>query len=235
MSGLDPQAVGRYSRQIALPEVGSLGQARILAARIVLVVDGLVAETAARYLAGAGVCRFRSMARGSGLGDLAGVLAELNPDARVEAWPWPLEGTAWVSALEEQTVVLRVGFDDDAMVRAAVRVAVPVVAVRTDAASIDVLSLRRHGPCPHLCLDVPACLSNATESDPGISVLAGALAACEILDIVLRQAGPRARHLRLVLGPGEEPLAQDIPWAPECCACGGGASEARIPQQKLHD
>ena len=57
MSGLDPQAVGRYSRQIALPEVGSLGQARILAARIVLVVDGLVAETAARYLAGAGVGR----------------------------------------------------------------------------------------------------------------------------------------------------------------------------------
>jgi len=230
-SGLDLQAARRYSRQIALPEVGSEGQARILAARIALVGHGLAIETAARYLAGAGVCRFRSIVRESHVAHLASIAAEVNLAARTEICPWPFDGTAWGAALEGQTVVLRVGFDDDAMVRAAVRAAVPVVAVRTEATSIDVLSLRRHGPCPHLSLDVPAGLSNATESDPGIAVVAGALAACEALDIVVGRNGPRARHLRLVLAPDQEPLAQDIPWAPECFVCGGNANEAVIPVQ----
>lgn len=235
MSGLDLQAVRRYSRQIALPEVGSLGQTRILAAKIALVGHGLAIEVAGRYLAAAGVCSFRSIARESHFAHLADVVAEVNPAARAEAWPWPLDGSAWVAVLEGQTVVVRVGFDDDAMVRAAVHVAVPVVAVRTDTRSIDLLSLRRHGPCPHLPLDVPAGPSHATESDPASAVVAGALTACEALDVVVGRDGPRARHLRLVLGPGEEPLAQDIPWAPECFACGGNASEAVIPRRKLGD
>jgi hypothetical protein len=233
VSGLDLQAVRRYSRQIALPEVGSEGQARILAARIALVGHGLAIEVAARYLAAAGVCSFRSIARESRLSDLVGIVIEVNPAARAEACPWPFDENAWLSALEAQTVVVRLGFDDDAMVRAAVHGAVPVVAVRIDAMSIDVLSLRRHGPCPHLSLDVPMGPSRATESDPGIAVVAGALAACETLDIVVsRDRGPRARHLRLVLGAGEEPLAQDVPWAPECFACGGSANEAVIPLRK---
>ena len=235
MSGLDLQSVRRYSRQIALPEVGSEGQARILAARIAMVGHGLAIEVAARYLAAAGVCSFRSIARESRLSDLVGIVTEGNPAARAEACPWPFDGNAWLSALREQTVIVRLGFDDDAMVRAAVHVAVPVVAVRIDARSIDVLSLRRHGPCPHLSLDVPVGLSKTSEHDAGIAVAAGALAACETLDIVVGRDGLRARHLRLVLAPGEEPLAQDIPWAPECFACGGNASEAVIPRQKLRD
>jgi hypothetical protein len=235
VSDLDPQAFRRYSRQIALPEVGSLGQARILAAKIALVGHGLAIETAARYLAGAGACCFRSIAGETHLAHLASMVAEVNPAARAEACPWPFDGSAWVAALEEQTVVLRVGFDDDAMVRAAVRVAVPVVALRIDATSIDMLSLRRHGPCPHLPLDVAATPSHATESDPGIAVVAGALAACEALDIVVGRDGSRARHLRLVLGPDQEPLAREIPWAPECFVCGGHASEAVIPFQKSGD
>jgi hypothetical protein len=235
MSGLDLQAVRRYSRQIALPEVGSEGQARILAAKIALVGHGLVIEVAGRYLAAAGVCNFRKITRASTMSALASVVVEVNPAACVEACLWPAEGTAWVAALEEQTVVLRVGFDDDAMVRAAVHVAVPVVAVRTDAASINLLSLRRHGPCPHLPLDVPVGPGHTTESDPASAVVAGSLAACEVLDVVVGRDSPRARRLRLVLGPGEEPLAQDILWAPECFACGGNASEAVIARRKLGD
>ena len=231
VSGLDLQSVRRYSRQIALPEVGSEGQARILAARIALVGHGLAIEVAARYLAAAGVCSFRSIARESRLSDLVGIVTEVNPAARAEACPWPFDGNAWLSALGEQTAVVRLGFDD-AMVRAAVHVAVPVVAVRIDAMSIDVLSLRRHGPCPHLSLGVPVGLSNASENDAEIAVVAGALAACETLDIVVGRDGPRARHLRLVLAPGEEPLAQNIPWAPECFACGGSANEAVISLRK---
>ena len=50
----------RYARQIALPEIGPEGQARICAARVAVVGADLAAETAALYLRAAGVGTVRS-------------------------------------------------------------------------------------------------------------------------------------------------------------------------------
>lgn len=52
---LDADAAERYSRQLRLPQVGEAGQARIAAARIVMLGAGGLSSPAALYLAAAGV------------------------------------------------------------------------------------------------------------------------------------------------------------------------------------
>src|SRR6185369_15028292 len=98
-----------------------------------LVGSGTALEAAHRYLAGAGVGRFRAIG--------------------ADQWP---AGDGWVDALRGVTLIVRAGFDDDPMLRAAVRLGVPVVAMRAGPSGADVVSFRRHGPCPHASLDVPA-------------------------------------------------------------------------------
>jgi hypothetical protein len=137
---------------------------------------------------------------------------------------WPVDGDAWLEALSGVTLVLRAGFDDDPMLRAAVRLAVPVVVLRGGRPGADVISFRHHGPCPHAALDVPVRPSEPVPEDGGMAVVAGTLAAAEACWRIARpEEGPRARHLKL--GEGE-PVAQDIPWAPECFLCGGQSREA---------
>ena len=46
---------GRYDRQILLPEIGKEGQARLAAARVLIVGMGGLGSPIATYLAGAGV------------------------------------------------------------------------------------------------------------------------------------------------------------------------------------
>jgi|HubBroStandDraft_6_1064221.scaffolds.fasta_scaffold1588574_2 hypothetical protein len=51
--------MGRHDRQARLAEIGSAGQARIAAASVEIRSEGLAAEVATRYLAGAGVRELR--------------------------------------------------------------------------------------------------------------------------------------------------------------------------------
>jgi molybdopterin/thiamine biosynthesis adenylyltransferase len=69
----------RHDRQSRLAEVGSAGQARIDAATVEVRLDGLAAEIATRYLAGAGVGRLRVRDRA-----LADVATSIDPGVRVE-------------------------------------------------------------------------------------------------------------------------------------------------------
>jgi hypothetical protein len=198
---LDLAAVRRFSRQIALPDLGSDGQERLLAAEVALVGEGLALETAARYLSGAGVGRLRPL-RGE------------------------RDGPGWVRALEGCALVMRAGFDDDPLLRACVRLGIPLIAMRATAQGWDVLSFRHQGPCPHAALEVPV-RAAAEGEDPASAVVAGTVAAAEAAWRLARpEDPPRARHLRL--GEGV-PLAQEIPWAPECFLCGGHGREAAIP------
>jgi sulfur-carrier protein adenylyltransferase/sulfurtransferase len=69
----------RHDRQSRLAEVGSAGQARIGAATVDVRIEGLAAEIATRYLAGAGVGRLRVRDRA-----LADVATSIDPGVRVE-------------------------------------------------------------------------------------------------------------------------------------------------------
>jgi methylmalonyl-CoA mutase cobalamin-binding subunit len=230
----------RYLRQIALPEIGPDGQNRLATAVVAVASeDGgdVAAEIAARYLAAAGVGTVRFISDGGGDldGDVSGtVLADglraSNPDVAVQSHAWPREGAAWLAALDDVDVIVRSGFDDDAMVRAAARLGIPAVVLKALDDRAEVIAFRTHGPCPHLALDVPS--ARAVPMRGGASaVVAGTLGASEALFILVGRAGAapsRARHLSVPLDGGA-PRAQEIPWAPECFACGGGAVEMVFP------
>lgn len=201
---LDLESVRRNFRQIAVPAFGAEGQERAAAASVVLVGEDEAIETVERYLIAAGVRAVRRLS------------------------PRPPDGLAWVEALRGATVVVRSGFDDDPMLRAAVRLGVPVVVLRGRNDGVDVIAFRQHGPCPHTSLEIAERKADPPSEDGAGAVLAGALGACEALWLIARPGeGPRARHLRLALGgPYEEPVSQEIPWSPECFICGGSAREA---------
>jgi hypothetical protein len=200
----------RFARQIALPEVGVDGQNRIAAAAVGLVSAqdaDPAGEIAAEYLTAAGTGRVERLAPPAGGGE------------------------AWVAALAGLDAVIRLSFEDDALLRATVRRGLPVVFGRALAEQVDVLSFRRQGPCPHVALEIPVRAAAARE--PGSAALApflGALVATEVLGILVApQQGPRARLLRLPLAGGEQarpPQVSELPWAPECFICGGQSQEA---------
>jgi hypothetical protein len=226
---MNAATVTRFARQLALPEVGPAGQERLVAARAAVVGDGLAAETAARYLAAAGVGALRLLsAGGSETWDEA--LRGSNPDVAIERGPRPADGAAWLAALDGVSIVVRADFDDDALLPAAIRLGVPLVVMRGQEGgdtTVDVVSFRRHGPCPHAPLDVPR-VAAVPVPEGAASVVAGTLAAAEALQILIGEPATaraaRARHLRVPLDGGDA-VAQDLPWTPECFACGGSGSE----------
>jgi adenylyltransferase/sulfurtransferase len=226
----------RFARQLALPEVGPDGQERLVAARAAVVGDGLAAETAARYLAAAGVGALRLLsAHGTETWDEA--LRGSNPAVVIERGPRPADGAAWLAALDDVSIVVRADFDDDALLPAAIRLGLPLVVLRGDETTADVVSFRKHGPCPHAPLDVPR-VAAVPVPEGAASVAAGALAAAEALHVLINNSdglrpavgepaparAARARHLRVPLDGGDA-VAQDLPWTPECFACGGSGSE----------
>jgi molybdopterin-synthase adenylyltransferase len=185
---MDAAAVVRYARQIALPEIGLDGQERICAARVLVVGRGVAADTAAMYLKAAGV-------RDVGRRDQP-----------------PTDAGGCLGALTGVRLVVRFGFDDDAMLGAAARLGVAAVVVRADAESVEAVSFSIDVAKPDAAVDVPPRAASATMDEGAAGVLAGALAAAEALTALARPADarpPAARHLRLPLD-GRAPLAQTI-------------------------
>lgn len=207
-----------------MPAIGYDGQARIAAATVAVAGDDLTAEVLARALAAAGVGALRLIRRGALAPSVTEALAGSNPDVRVEARDWP-SGPGWVEALQGCALVVRSGFDDDAMLRAAIRLGIPAIVVRAEDAHVDMVSFRRQGPCPHLALDLPEAPATPPDDGPA-AVVAAHTGAAEAL-LVLAGAttdGARAKHLRLPLDGGQ-PRTSDLPWTPECFACGGAGTE----------
>jgi hypothetical protein len=222
----------RFARQLALPEVGPTGQERLARARALIVGDGVAAEIVARYLAAAGVGALRLVGGATGAsGSWTAALRGSNPDVVLERQARPADGGAWMKALEGVSIVVRADFDDDALMPAAIRRGIPLVVLRGDETTADVVSFRKHGPCPHAPLDVPV-VAAVPVPEGAASVVAGTLAAAEALLVIIGDAngdaGPtraaRAHHLRVPLDGGAA-TAQDLPWTPECFACGGSGNE----------
>jgi hypothetical protein len=189
---VDAEAIQRYARHISLPEIGLAGQERLVASRVVVAGDDLAAEVAARYLRAAGV----------------GAVRVVGADGD----PWPLNGAAWLAALEDAAphLVVRSGFDDDAMLGTLKRLGVPSVVVRSQENVVDLLSLPGRA-VPDAPLDTPVQRATRTK-DGSAGVVAGTLAAAEALRVLLaREPEAHARHLRLPLDGGA-PRVQEIPW-----------------------
>ena len=235
------QGIQRYLRQIGLPEIGPDGQQRLAAAVVAVASedgDDVSAEIAARYLAAAGVGTVRLISsplngenNGGGALLREGLRAS-NPDVVVQTQAWPREGAGaeWLTALEGANLIVRSGFDDDPMLRAAARLGIPAVVLKALPDRAEVIAFRKHGPCPHLALDVWPARAGQTRGGAS-AVVAGTLGASEAVFILVGRAGAppsRARHLSVPLDGGS-PRAQEIPWAPECFACGGGAVEMVFP------
>jgi hypothetical protein len=188
---MNPDDALRFARQIALPQIGPDGQTRICLARVLVIGGDLAAETAARYLEAGGVGLVISRAA------------------------LPDDGPGWLAALGVFDLVVRSGFDDDAMLGAAARLGLPVVVVRGRPDRVDLVSYPRRAPAPEAPLEIPP--QPATASDRGAAaVLAGTLAAAEALtllargpdpDPVARSAAPRLLRLPL---DGGDPLTQQI-------------------------
>ena len=187
--------VARYARHIALPEIGAEGQARISAARVAVVGGDLAAETAALYL------------RAGGVHDLIPL-----PAPRGEGKGEGSDAKAWRDLLSDVDLVVRSGFDDDAMSGVAAALGLPVIAVRAQSDVVDLVSFARRPPTPDPTATAPFVAAAPSDTGPA-AVLAGALAAAEALQVLVRAGDasptPRIRHMRLPLD-GREPLAQAI-------------------------
>src|SRR5262245_24063808 len=117
--------VRRFSRQIALAEVGPEGQEKILASEVALVGEDAAIGAAARYLSAAGVPKLRRVGR-------------------------PVGAAAWMEALRGCSAVVRSGFDDDPMLGVAKGMGIPVVVMRAGPALVDLIAFRRHPLTPAL-------------------------------------------------------------------------------------
>jgi sulfur-carrier protein adenylyltransferase/sulfurtransferase len=180
--------VARYARQIALPEIGPEGQARISRARVAVIGADLTAETAATYL------------RAAGVGQVFEASEILNEPR-------------FKNTIAQFDLVIRSGFDDAPMDGVAARLGIPVIFVRATPEAVDMVSFSGRAPSADARAEVPFKAAATKPASDGSAVLAGTLAAAEALQAIVREAAgpfkPRIRHLRLPLD-GREPLVQEI-------------------------
>lgn len=214
--------------------------------------DDLACEVLARAMAAAGVGRLLLIRRTGALPSaVTAAIGASNPDVRLDVRGWP-QGESWLDAIAGASLVVRSGFDDDPMLRAAVRLGIPVVVMRARAQGIDVISFRRNGPCAHAPLDIPERPSVPFADGPDV-VAAAHIAAAEALALLAGAATGegRARLVSITPGtaggrPGTERdqrdggsdsikandvtsvRAVDLAWTPECFACGGTGAEMSL-------
>lgn len=175
-----------YSRQIILPELGGIGQRRLLSGSCLLMGDGPAIECAASYLAGAGVGRV-DLGRGARATMGFAPLEDRNPDVA--------PGTASADAL-------RGAYDvciDSTSGRASTgRARLGEIAIRTSASASEV----RVVPAAIGCIDCcPTTLELAGETDPIDAASAGAMAALAALLWLGDIPGPTApKRLHLPRG-----------------------------------
>ena len=127
-----------------------------------------------------------------------------------------------MAALDGVALVVRADFDDDALMPAAIRRGVPLVVMRGQESGenvVDVVSFRKHGPCPHAPLDVPR-VAAVPLPEGAASVVAGTLAAAEALHVLIGGDAPiaaraaRAHHLRVPLDGGDAVSQETLPGRP---------------------
>ncbi|MGH7857666.1 MAG: hypothetical protein ACREQY_10085 [Candidatus Binatia bacterium] len=162
---LSDEQIERYSRQILLPEVGGVGQERLLGATVALRGTGRVAGICGEYLAGAGIGRI-AVEPGSGLLDR---LRGRNPDSRVTE-----------QAPERVDVMVEIGSPRERRSRpAAARV---LCAAASGGRCVRVLFEPGRACAECLRASIPG---SGEPARPEAEVVLGALVAAEVLRVLL--------------------------------------------------
>jgi len=206
--------IERYSRQILLPEIGGRGQARLLAAHVVLAGAGEAATAAAVLLGRAGVGALDLLAHG-------GSLPELGPDCRLRR----LALTDAATVVPEVDVLVDLAGDGEltaTLGRRAQAAGRPlVVGVLADARAVVATLVGR--PCvaclPRAVLALEGRGASGRFAAPA-ALAAGALAASETLAALLFPPSQGRLHT-LACGDGIF-AAEPLPPTTGCSVCGGG-------------
>jgi adenylyltransferase/sulfurtransferase len=246
---LDDQALLRYSRHILLPQIGIEGQARIRAARALVLGAGGLGSPAALYLASAGIGTLaladgdtvdltnlqrqilhRTAAIGhpkveSGVTTLAGI----NPECRVLPLQERLEGARLDAEVALADVVLDCSDNfatRHAVNRACVKFGKPLVsgaAVRFDG-QVAVFDTRRaDAPCYHCLFPEAEDVEEVRCATMGVFAplvgIIGAMQAAEALKLVIGCGEPLAGRLLLLDGLAMEWRSIAVPRDPACPVC----------------
>ena len=217
----------RYARQLVLPGFSPLAQERLRAARVHVVGAGSLAGPAMLYLAMAGVGTVLvddSVDVAPGDGDswihgagqvgqprtLSAIAAIQDATSLSRARPFGTGSQPTATLVCTGTLSLAM----DASERAR-REGLPHVVAMPDGDGGEVVAVPLGAPC-YACGSRPG---NGTPASPGVSEALGALAALELVQILLGlTVGPSGRRLGLVLGRPESRPTVRLPG----CACGGG-------------
>ena len=250
MSELTDEELGRYARQIVLPEIGGVGQRRLKAARIAVVGAGGIGSAVIPALAGAGIGRltiidddrveesnlhrqliFRSDQLGQPKAALAAAFAQaLNPLVAAEGIGTRLDAKNAGDLLHGTDVILD-GSDNFAtrlvVGDTAVRLRIPLVSAAAARFQAQVALFRGW--------DDTACyrcfVGNAFDSDDcdncaevgvlgALTAMAGGFAALVAIQLIAG-AGPPAGMLHLYQGAVAGWRQVRIPKDRGCSACGG--------------
>lgn len=183
---LNEQQRERYSRHIQLPEIGESGQARLLAARVLIIGAGGLGSPVMMYLGAAGVgeitvCDFdrvelsnlqRQIVHDTSeighhkIDSAARTLARLNPDVKVRTIGWAIDGDDLAAEVARADVVVDASDNFEtrfALNRACVGAHTPLVsgaALRLEGHVLVINPLDSNAGCYH-------CLYDETADDPG--------------------------------------------------------------------
>ncbi len=243
---MDDDALLRYSRHLLLPEWGAAEQARVRAARVLLIGLGGLGSPAALYLAAAGVGRLilcdgdtvdlsnlqrQIVHRQSSLGmskvDSAALsLQDLNPEVELLRHPHAADA-AWLASILPSVDLVLDGSDNfatrDRVNLACVRAGVPLVSAAAIAweGQIGVFGLA-DGPC-YRCLYPDLAGADLRCADNGVFAplvgVMGAMMAQEALKL-LSQAAPTLAGRFLVYDARQgEVRVLRVKRDPQCTGC----------------
>lgn len=251
-AAVDDQELLRYSRHILLPQIGIEGQARLRAARVLVLGAGGLGSPAALYLASAGIgtlaiadgdtvdltnLQRQIVHRVSAIGQPKALsaqttLADINPGCRVV----PLQERLADARLDQEVLAADVVLDCSdnfatrhAVNRACVRHRKPLVsgaAIRFDG-QVGVFDSRQAGaPCYHCLFPEAEDVEEVRCAVMGVFAplvgIIGATQAAEALKLLIGCGTSLAGRLLLLDGLGMEWRSIAVPRDPACPVCGSG-------------
>jgi len=250
-----PEQRERYSRHLQLPEIGEGGQARLAAARVLVVGAGGLGSSTIQFLAGAGVgtlaiadydrvelsnLQRQVLYRTSDVGAdkvaaARGAVAAINPDVRVEAIPWAMDGPDLVREVDKADAVV------DASDNFETRFEINEACVATGTPLVSGAAIRMEGqvavfdpsdpdsPCYRCVFDdtgdpeEPCALVGVFAPVAGIT---GTIQAAEAVKLLAGVPSGLKRRLMLIDALSMEVRTVRVRRDPACPACGGGPRPA---------